>query len=268
MHWALRQCVIKLDHRRLPKACAPDRSVADNAVARKRPLLPVAQAHPDVETLTTVVAIAYYAARCAGRTRRHLHIGEESEVIGERYAQLAVVAAERLGGDHVSELTSRSEVARAVSVGRAGGGIRKWRDPARASVVDRYHRGRRRTRRRHRATACPVPPAGHVPGVVVVVDAPSGGLRSRQEARRDDAGSLCKQSASLPPRRRLVCNGSRGSRQGIVRDVRPRFGGARQTSSQREHDETRRRAARLAPRTRSSRATYWQRLCGNQVRDS
>ena len=128
LHWALRQCVIKLDHRRLPKACAPDRSVADNAVAENAPYSPVAQAHPDVETLTTVVAIAYYVARCAGRTRRHLHIGEESEVIGERYAQSAVVAAERLGGDHVSELTSRSEVARAVSVGRAGGGIRKWRD--------------------------------------------------------------------------------------------------------------------------------------------
>ena len=96
----------------------------------------------------------------------------------------------------------------------------------------------------------------------MVVDAPSGGLRSRQEARRDDAGSLCKRSASLPPRRRLlVCNGSRGSRQGIVRDVRPRFGGARQTSSQREHDETRRRAARLAQRTRSSGAEHhWQRL--------
>jgi N-acetyl-1-D-myo-inositol-2-amino-2-deoxy-alpha-D-glucopyranoside deacetylase len=62
-------------------------------------------AHPDDETLTTGGTIAHYIANGADVHVVTCTLGEEGEVIGEQYAQLAVDAADQLGGYRISELT-------------------------------------------------------------------------------------------------------------------------------------------------------------------
>ena len=91
------------------------------------PRLLFVHAHPDDETLTTGGTIAHYAARGADVHVITCTLGEEGEVIGERYAQLAVDAADQLGGYRISELTS---ALRALGVGDPLflGGPGRWRD--------------------------------------------------------------------------------------------------------------------------------------------
>ncbi len=70
------------------------------------PRLLFVHAHPDDETLMTGGTIAHYIARGADVHVVTCTLGEEGEVIGERYAQLAVDAADQLGGYRISELTA------------------------------------------------------------------------------------------------------------------------------------------------------------------
>jgi N-acetyl-1-D-myo-inositol-2-amino-2-deoxy-alpha-D-glucopyranoside deacetylase len=91
------------------------------------PRLLFVHAHPDDETLTNGATIAHYVARGA-----HVHVvtctlGEEGEVIGERWAQLAVDGADQLGGYRIGELSlalSELGVAGPIFLGGAG----RWRD--------------------------------------------------------------------------------------------------------------------------------------------
>jgi N-acetyl-1-D-myo-inositol-2-amino-2-deoxy-alpha-D-glucopyranoside deacetylase len=69
------------------------------------PRLLFVHAHPDDETLTTGATIAHYVARGATVRVVTCTLGEEGEVIGERWAQLAVDGADQLGGYRVAELT-------------------------------------------------------------------------------------------------------------------------------------------------------------------
>ena len=71
-----------------------------------RPRLLFVHAHPDDETLTTGATIAHYAARGADVHVVTCTLGEEGEVIGERYAQLAADHADQLGGYRIGELTA------------------------------------------------------------------------------------------------------------------------------------------------------------------
>lgn len=91
------------------------------------PRLLFVHAHPDDETLSTGATIAHYAARGADVRVVTCTLGEEGEVIGERYAQLAVEAADQLGGYRISELTA-ALAALGVGAPHYLGGAGHWRD--------------------------------------------------------------------------------------------------------------------------------------------
>ncbi len=91
------------------------------------PRLLFVHAHPDDETLTTGATIAHYVARGAQVQVITCTLGEEGEVIGERWAQLAVDRADQLGGYRIGELTA-ALAALGVDRPRVLGGAGRWRD--------------------------------------------------------------------------------------------------------------------------------------------
>lgn len=94
-------------------------------------------AHPDDETLTTGATIAHYAALGAEVQVVTCTLGEEGEVIGERYAQLAVDAADQLGGYRIGELTSALSalgIKQPIFLGGAG----RWRDSGMTGTPPRH----------------------------------------------------------------------------------------------------------------------------------
>ncbi|MDH6244606.1 N-acetyl-1-D-myo-inositol-2-amino-2-deoxy-alpha-D-glucopyranoside deacetylase [Mycobacterium sp. OTB74] len=91
------------------------------------PRLLFVHAHPDDETLTTGATIAHYAARGADVRVLTCTLGEEGEVIGPQWAQLAVDGADQLGGYRIGELTlALRELG--VDGPRYLGGAGHWRD--------------------------------------------------------------------------------------------------------------------------------------------
>ncbi|MDA0252648.1 MAG: N-acetyl-1-D-myo-inositol-2-amino-2-deoxy-alpha-D-glucopyranoside deacetylase [Actinomycetota bacterium] len=97
-------------------------------------------AHPDDETINNGATMAYYAAAGAEVTVVTCTLGEEGEIIGERWAQLGVDAADQLGGYRIGELTAALH-----QLGLPGprflGGAGCWRDSGMAGTPPR-----RRTR--------------------------------------------------------------------------------------------------------------------------
>ncbi len=91
------------------------------------PRLLFVHAHPDDETLTTGATIAHYAARGADVRVLTCTLGEEGEVIGSQWAQLAVDGADQLGGYRIGELTSALKEL-GVDQPRYLGGAGRWRD--------------------------------------------------------------------------------------------------------------------------------------------
>lgn len=91
------------------------------------PRLLFVHAHPDDETLTTGATIAHYAARGADVRVVTCTLGEEGEVIGSQWAQLAVDGADQLGGYRIGELTSALREL-GVDQPRYLGGAGRWRD--------------------------------------------------------------------------------------------------------------------------------------------
>lgn len=91
------------------------------------PRLLFVHAHPDDETMNNAVTIARYAAAGAEVTVLTCTLGEEGEVIGDRWAQLAVDGADQLGGYRIGELTAALR-----HLGLDGprflGGAGRWRD--------------------------------------------------------------------------------------------------------------------------------------------
>ncbi|CKI26413.1 N-acetyl-1-D-myo-inositol-2-amino-2-deoxy-alpha-D-glucopyranoside deacetylase [Mycolicibacterium smegmatis] len=104
--------------------------------SHESPRLLFVHAHPDDETLTTGGTIAHYVARSAEVHVVTCTLGEEGEVIGERYAQLAVDHADQLGGYRIAELTAALQ-----SLGLRGpwylGGAGHWRDSGMAGTPSR-----------------------------------------------------------------------------------------------------------------------------------
>ena len=101
------------------------------------PCLLFVHAHPDDETLTTGATIAHYAAR-GGQVRVvTCTLGEEGEVIGERWAQLAVDQADQLGGFRIAELSAALN-----ALGLEGpvflGGAGRWRDSGMEGTPPRH----------------------------------------------------------------------------------------------------------------------------------
>lgn len=73
--------------------------------AAEKPRLLFVHAHPDDECLTTGGTIAGYASRGADVRVLTCTLGEEGEVIGDRYRLLTVDHADQLGGYRIGELT-------------------------------------------------------------------------------------------------------------------------------------------------------------------
>jgi N-acetyl-1-D-myo-inositol-2-amino-2-deoxy-alpha-D-glucopyranoside deacetylase len=84
-------------------------------------------AHPDDETINNGVTIAHYAARGAEVTVVTCTLGEEGEIIGERFSRLGVAESDQLGGYRIGELT---DALRHLGLGepRFLGGAGCWRD--------------------------------------------------------------------------------------------------------------------------------------------
>jgi N-acetyl-1-D-myo-inositol-2-amino-2-deoxy-alpha-D-glucopyranoside deacetylase len=91
------------------------------------PRLLFVHAHPDDESLNNGATIAHYIALGAQVRVVTCTLGEEGEVIGERWAELAVDRADQLGGYRVGELT---QALRALGVSEPIylGGAGRWRD--------------------------------------------------------------------------------------------------------------------------------------------
>jgi N-acetyl-1-D-myo-inositol-2-amino-2-deoxy-alpha-D-glucopyranoside deacetylase len=103
------------------------------------PRLLFVHAHPDDETITTGGTIAHYVARGAQVHVVTCTLGEEGEVIGERYSQLAVDEADQLGGYRIAELTA---ALRALGLDSPHylGGPGHWRDSGMEGTPPRRHR--------------------------------------------------------------------------------------------------------------------------------
>jgi N-acetyl-1-D-myo-inositol-2-amino-2-deoxy-alpha-D-glucopyranoside deacetylase len=91
------------------------------------PRLLFVHAHPDDESLSNGATIAHYTARGAQVRVVTCTLGEEGEVIGDRWAELAVDRADQLGGYRIAELTTALR-----ALGVSGpvylGGAGRWRD--------------------------------------------------------------------------------------------------------------------------------------------
>ncbi|MFC6013980.1 N-acetyl-1-D-myo-inositol-2-amino-2-deoxy-alpha-D-glucopyranoside deacetylase [Nocardia lasii] len=90
-------------------------------------------AHPDDETLTTGGTIAHYRRLGLPVTVVTCTLGEEGEVIGDRYAQLVAGEADQLGGYRIGELTA-ALAALDVAAPRFLGGPGRWRDSGMAGT--------------------------------------------------------------------------------------------------------------------------------------
>ena len=104
--------------------------------SQQTPRLLFVHAHPDDETINNGATIAHYTARGAEVTVLTCTLGEEGEVIGDRWARLAVDEADQLGGYRIGELTA--------ALGELGagrprflGGAGRWRDSGMAGTPAR-----------------------------------------------------------------------------------------------------------------------------------
>lgn len=101
------------------------------------PRLLFVHAHPDDETLTTGATIAHYTTRGARVRVVTCTLGEEGEVIGERWVQLAVDQADQLGGYRIGELTAALN-ALGVDAPVFLGGAGRWRDSGMEGTPPRH----------------------------------------------------------------------------------------------------------------------------------
>jgi len=107
------------------------------------PRLLFVHAHPDDESITNGATIAHYASRGAEVHVVTCTLGEEGEVIGDRWARLAVDHADQLGGYRIGELTAALH---ALGIGAPIflGGPGRWRDSGMAGTEPRGRRGSKR----------------------------------------------------------------------------------------------------------------------------
>jgi N-acetyl-1-D-myo-inositol-2-amino-2-deoxy-alpha-D-glucopyranoside deacetylase len=102
------------------------------------PRLLFVHAHPDDETLATGGTIAYYTARGADVHVVTCTLGEEGNVIGDRYRLLTADHADQLGGYRIGELTMALN---ALGVGEPIhlGGAGRWRDSCMPPKLRPHH---------------------------------------------------------------------------------------------------------------------------------
>ena len=115
------------------------RQAAGKLVRMETPRLLFVHAHPDDETLATGATIAHYAALGAQVRVVTCTLGEEGEVIGERWAQLAADQADQLGGFRIGELSlALNELGIDEPIFLGGPG--RWRDSGMAGTPGRHRR--------------------------------------------------------------------------------------------------------------------------------
>ncbi len=102
-------------------------------MASEAPRLLFVHAHPDDETINNGATIAHYVNRGAQVRVVTCTLGEEGEVIGDRWAGLTADRADQLGGYRIGELT-----AALAALGAGGpiylGGAGRWRDSGMAGT--------------------------------------------------------------------------------------------------------------------------------------
>jgi N-acetyl-1-D-myo-inositol-2-amino-2-deoxy-alpha-D-glucopyranoside deacetylase len=102
------------------------------------PRLLFVHAHPDDESLSNGATIAHYTARGAQVSVVTCTLGEEGEVIGDRWAKLGVDHADQLGGYRIGELTAALH-----ALGVSGpvylGGAGRWRDSGMVGTAKRRY---------------------------------------------------------------------------------------------------------------------------------
>lgn len=105
---------------------------------QETPRLLFVHAHPDDETITNGATIAHYSARGAQVQVVTCTLGEEGEIIGERWAQLAADRADQLGGYRIGELT---KALNALGVAEPSflGGPGRWRDSGMPAKSPEHH---------------------------------------------------------------------------------------------------------------------------------
>lgn len=102
-------------------------------VSNETPRLLFVHAHPDDESLNNGATIAHYAALGAQVSVVTCTLGEEGEVIGDRWAQLDASHADQLGGYRISELQAALHllgIDSPIFLGGAG----RWRDSGMAGT--------------------------------------------------------------------------------------------------------------------------------------
>jgi N-acetyl-1-D-myo-inositol-2-amino-2-deoxy-alpha-D-glucopyranoside deacetylase len=100
------------------------------------PRLLFVHAHPDDESLSNGATIAHYTARGAQVCVVTCTLGEEGEVIGDQWAELAVDRADQLGGYRIGELTAALR-ALGISEPIYLGGAGRWRDSGMVGAATR-----------------------------------------------------------------------------------------------------------------------------------
>jgi N-acetyl-1-D-myo-inositol-2-amino-2-deoxy-alpha-D-glucopyranoside deacetylase len=105
---------------------------------QETPRLLFVHAHPDDETINNGATMAHYAALGAEVVVVTCTLGEEGEVIDDRWTRLAVEEADQLGGYRIAELTS---ALRSLGLGqpRFLGGAGRWRDSGMVGTPPRRH---------------------------------------------------------------------------------------------------------------------------------
>jgi N-acetyl-1-D-myo-inositol-2-amino-2-deoxy-alpha-D-glucopyranoside deacetylase len=106
--------------------------------SQETPRLLFVHAHPDDETMNNGVTIAHYVQRGAEVTVVTCTLGEEGEIIDDRWLRLAVDEADQLGGYRIAELTTALQ-----KLGLPGprflGGAGRWRDSGMPGTPARGH---------------------------------------------------------------------------------------------------------------------------------
>jgi N-acetyl-1-D-myo-inositol-2-amino-2-deoxy-alpha-D-glucopyranoside deacetylase len=97
------------------------------------PRLLFVHAHPDDESLNNGATIAHYAALGAQVNVVTCTLGEEGEVIGDRWARLAADQADQLGGYRISELSAALHLL-GIDAPVFLGGAGRWRDSGMAGT--------------------------------------------------------------------------------------------------------------------------------------
>ncbi|CAN5417810.1 N-acetyl-1-D-myo-inositol-2-amino-2-deoxy-alpha-D-glucopyranoside deacetylase [soil metagenome] len=138
------------------------------------PRLLFVHAHPDDESLNNGATIAHYAALGAQVNVVTCTLGEEGEVIGQRWARLAADQADQLGGYRISELQAALHllgIDSPIFLGGAG----RWRDSGMAGTAPTARRQRFVDAAEHEAVGAMVAILRELRPHVVVTYDPNGG---------------------------------------------------------------------------------------------